>query len=246
MADRILEVGAAGIEGADAKVKAMMNNMVNAETPAYKKSDVVIKSFPTYLEEAKIRSSTQVPQVQGTVYDQNPGTMVRTGNKYDVAIGGNGYFVIQTPWGSGYTRDGRFTLDKDGRLVTVAGNYPVLGGGGPISVTAGTNFEFLADGSIKADDGTIINTIKVVTINDTSKLSPMSGSIYKLNGGDTIVQDSSSPRLMSGYIESSNDNIIEDMADLVYLSHIYANDAKIISNREAMLSRALDIGKPAQ
>jgi len=56
--DKILEVGGAGIESADAKVKALMNNMVNSETPGYRKSDVVIKSFPTYLEEAQRRSST--------------------------------------------------------------------------------------------------------------------------------------------------------------------------------------------
>jgi len=245
MGDRILEVGAAGIEGAEAKVKAMMNNMVNAETPGYKKTDVVIKSFPTYLEEAKIRSSTQVPKVESVIYDQSPGTMVRTGNKYDVAIGGNGYFVVQTPWGNGYTRDGRFTLDKEGNLVTVSGNYPVIGAGGPITVTAGESFDFLPDGGIKMNDGSLVNTIKIVTVDDTSKLRPMGASLYQITG-NAQVTDNSAPRIMSGYVEASNDNIIKDMADLVYITHVYSNDAKIISNREAMLSRALDIGRPAQ
>jgi flagellar basal-body rod protein FlgF len=244
MSDGILEVGAAGIEGADEKVKALMNNMVNAETPGYRKSDVVIKSFPTYLEEAQKRSSTQVPKVVGTYYNQTPGTLLRTGNKTDVALGGQGFFVIQTPNGDGYTRDGRFTLDQDGRLVTVAGNYPVMGLEGPIMVTPGTKIEFAGDGKIIVD-GTEINTIKVVDFDDTSKLKPISGSVFQAST-DMVPEIDQNPRVVDGYIEASNVNVIEEMMNLMYLSRVYAVDSKIVSNRDTMLSGALEMGKPVQ
>ena len=244
MGDKILEVGAAGIEGADAKVKALMNNMVNSETPGYRKSDVVIKSFPTYLEEAQRRSSTQVPQIERSYYNQTPGTLLRTGNKTDLAIGGEGFFVIETPQGEEYTRDGRFTLDQEGRLVTASGNYAVLGLGGPIIINPGDEVEFSGDGRIRVK-GVEVNTIKIVKFEDMSVLSPVTGSIFKA-GTEARIETNQTPRIVSGYVEASNVNIIEEMMNLIYLSRVYGIDSKIVSNREAMMSRAIEMGRPAQ
>jgi flagellar basal-body rod protein FlgG len=244
MGDRILEVGGAGIESADAKVKALMNNIVNSETPGYRKSDVVIKSFPTYLEEAKVRSSTSVPQVQSMNYNQSPGTLLRTGNKTDLAIGGEGFFVVETPWGNCYTRDGRFALDQEGKLVTVAGNYPVLGAAGRITLTPGSNAEFTSEGKVLMD-GDIINSLKIVKFSDLSSLESVSGSLFKAKEKAEF-ETLQSPRVISGYVEASNVNIIEEMMNLIYLSRIYGIDSKLVSNRDAMLSKAMEIGKPAQ
>jgi len=242
--DKILEVGAAGIEGADAKVKALMNNMVNSETPGYRKSDVVIKSFPTYLEEAQRRSSTQVPQIERSYYNQTPGTLLRTGNKTDLAIGGEGFFVIETLQGEGYTRDGRFTLDQEGRLVTASGNYAVMGLSGPIIINPGDEVEFSGDGRIRVK-GVEVNTIKIVKFEDMSVLSPVTGSIFKA-GTEARIETNQTPRIVSGYVEASNVNIIEEMMNLIYLSRVYGIDSKIVSNREAMMSRAIEMGRPAQ
>ena len=244
MGDKILEVGGAGIEGADAKVKALMNNMVNSETPGYRKSDVVIKSFPTYLEEAQRRSSTQVPQIEGTFYNQTPGTLLRTGNKTDLAIGGEGFFVVETPQGEGYTRDGRFTLDQEGRLVTAAGNYPVMGLTGPVVVNPGDDMEFSGDGRIRVK-GVEVNTVKIVKFEDVSVLKPITGSLFKA-GTEARIETNQTPRIVSGYIEASNVNIIEEMMNLIYLSRVYGIDSKIVANREAMMSRAIEMGRPAQ
>ena len=244
MGDRILEVGGAGIEGADAKVKALMNNMVNSETPGYRKSDVVIKSFPTYLEAAQQRSSAQIPQIEGVHYNQTPGTLLRTGNRTDLAIGGDGFFVIETPQGEGYTRDGRFALNQDGKLVTVSGNYPVMGIGGPIIVNPGDDIEFSGDGKVRVK-GAEINTVKIVKFEDASALTPLNGSVFKASD-QAQIEVNQTPRVVSGYVEASNVNIIEEMMNLIYLSHVYGLDTKIVANREAMLSRAMDIGKPAQ
>lgn len=244
MGDRILEVGGAGIEGADAKVKAMMNNMANSETPGYKKSDVVIKSFPTYLEEARVRSSAQVPYVESMHYNQTPGTLLNTGNNTDLSIGGRGFFSIETPQGECYTRDGRFVLDQDGKLVTVAGNYPVIGLGGPIVVDPGSKVNFSSEGKVLVN-GVVVNTVKVVQFADQSQLLPVSGSVFQATP-QAVSEINETPSLVSGYVEASNVNIIEEMMNLIYLSHAYAADTKIVSNREAMLTRALEMGRPAQ
>jgi flagellar basal body rod protein FlgG len=244
MGDRILEVGGAGIEGMDAKVKVLMNNMVNSETPGYRKSDVVIKSFPTYLEAAQVKSSTQVPRVEGVYHNQTPGTLLRTGNKTDLAIGGDGFFVVETPDGAGYTRDGRFTLDQDGRLITVAGNFPVIGTSGPITVPPGSQIEFTGDGKISVD-GVEVNTIRIVKFEKPTELEPITGSLFRAND-KMNTETLGYPRIVSGYVEASNVDIIEEMMNLITMSRVYNIDAKIISNRDAMLSRALEMGRPAQ
>lgn len=242
--DKILEVGGAGIDGADAQVKALMNNIVNSETPGFRKSDVVIKSFPTYLEEAQLRSSTQVPQVEGIHYDQTPGTLLRTGNKTDLAIGGEGFFVIDTPYGEGYTRDGRFTLDQNGKLVTVAGNFPVEGISGQIIVNPGDDIEFTVDGKVRVNEQEL-NTIKVVKFPDMSALTPINGSTFKAS--DQAEREiNQTPRIVSGYVEASNTNLIEEYMNMIYLSRVYEVDSKVVANREAMLSKAVEMGKAAQ
>jgi flagellar basal-body rod protein FlgF len=242
--DKILEVGGAGIEGADAQVKALMNNIVNSETPGFRKSDVVIKSFPSYLEAAQLRSSTQVPQVEGIHYDQTPGTLLRTGNKTDLAIGGDGFFVIDTPQGTGYTRDGRFTINQDGKLVTVAGNFPVDGLSGQIIVNPGDEIEFSGDGKVRVN-GQEVNAIKVVKFADVSSLTPVNGSVFKASDQAEMEIDQN-PRVVTGYVEASNVNIIEEMMNMIYLSRIYGIDSKIVSNRESMMSKAVGMGGPAQ
>jgi flagellar basal body rod protein FlgG len=243
MVDKILEVGGAGIDGADAKVRALMNNIVNSETPGYKRSDVVIKAFPTYLEQANIRSSTQVPQVQGTYYDQTPGPLLRTGNSLDVAIGGDGFFSVMTPQGERYTRDGRFTLDQSGKLITTAGNYPVMGLGGQVMVQPGSKVNFTSEGKVMVD-GVEVNTLKVIKVADTAKLKPITGSLFSADSAEMTINDA--PRLVSGYVETSNSNIIEEYMNMIYLNRIYSTDSKIVANRETMFTRALDMGRPAQ
>ena len=233
MGDAILEVGGAGIEGADAKVKALMNNVVNSETPGYRKSDVIIKSFPAYLDAAQKKSNMSVPQVDGMYFDQQAGPLLRTGNKTDLAIGGDGFFVVDMPDGKGYTRDGRFAINPNGRLVTVAGNYPVEGLSGPINIQPGAKIEFTTDGHVLSQ-GAEINTIKIVNFDDKTALKPVTGSIFR--APDTArTEINPSPAVVDGYVEASNVNEIEETMNLISFNRNYAVDRKIVSNRDTML-----------
>ena len=103
MTDKIFEIGDSGIEAAEERAKSLMNNMVNAETPGYRKSDVTVKAFPLELEAAEARQKGKIgpmaPKVEGAYYSHAPGALVRTGNDTDLAIGGDGFFVIEGPFG---------------------------------------------------------------------------------------------------------------------------------------------------
>ncbi|OGB87579.1 hypothetical protein A3H38_01030 [candidate division WOR-1 bacterium RIFCSPLOWO2_02_FULL_46_20] len=244
MTDKIFEIGEAGLESSDQRVRKLMDNMVNSEVPGYKKSEAIIRGFPLELEAATQRISSVKPQADGTFYNNIHGALIKTDNKFDLALGSDGYFVLAGPWGEGYTRDGRFRLDQDGRLLTVAGNYPVLGENGPIIVSQGAEVEVNQTGEIKVD-GMVIDRVRVANPEVQDSLVPLNGSIFKRKDA-AVMQEIESPRVIQGYVEASNVNIIEQMVEMVALERTYKINAETIKTRGEMLTRAMELGRPTQ
>lgn len=252
MPDRILEIGKNSLDSSDARVKVMMNNIVNAQTPGYKKSDVVIKSFPLYLEQAqksidqKDNYNTMVPQATGVYQNHLQGSLLNTGGKTDLAIEGKGYFVLQGPDGEVFTRDGRFHLNEDGMVVSNAGNYAVLGQGGPLMVIPGSKLEITKDGSVMIDD-TKTDMIRVASFDDPQKLESINNSFFRIPPGEDIAYaEEDSPRIAQGFLESSNVNTMDETMNMIYFERMYGAMTKIIQTRDASLARAMEMGRPTQ
>jgi flagellar basal-body rod protein FlgF len=240
-----LEIGEAGLESTDERVRKLMDNMVNAEVPGYKKSEAVIRGFPLELESAEQRLSSVKPQVEGSHFSNLAGALVKTGGKLDVALGSDGFFVISGPWGEGYTRDGRFKLDKDGRVITLAGDYPVLGQSGPLVVTPGADVEITQAGELRVDQ-VVVDHLRVVNPEKTEDLSPLSGSVFKRSESASVLREVENPRVIQGYVESSNVNVIDQMMEMMMVERTYNLNAKIVSTRDANLARAMELGRPTQ
>lgn len=242
MTDSILGIGQSGLETTDEKVKGLMNKMVHAETPGFKSSDVTVRSFPLELESAQRRIQAETPKVEGTFYNHTQGSLIRTGKSTDLALGSEGFFVILCPWGEGYTRDGRFTVNAEGQLVSTVGNYPLLGQNGPIQITPGTEIEIGQDGEVRSG-ATVLDRIRVTNFAGKQELESVNGTIFKNPDQKLAPVEIDSPRIIAGYIEASNVNIVDQMMELIYLSRIYNLDTKIVQTRETTLTRALDMGK---
>ena len=242
MTDPILQIGKSGLDTTEQKVKALTNKMVNAEVPGFKGNDVLIRSFPLELEAAHKRIESQQPQIEDTYYDYTSGTLMPTGNQLDLALGGKGFFVVLAPWGEAYTRDGRFTLDSEGRLISTANSYPLMGKNGPIIVTPGSKIEIDQYGNVMIGQ-TLVDSIRVVDIADKKQLDSVNGVLFKTASINSIITEVPSPRVVQGYVESSNTSIVDVMTELVQLSRLYNMDAKIISTRENIMSRAIEMGK---
>jgi flagellar basal-body rod protein FlgF len=245
MTDRIFEIGEAGLESSDQKVRKLMDNMVNSRVPGYKKSDVVVRSFPLELQSATQRISAMKPQVEGSFYSNIQGALIKTDGKLDFAIGDEGYFVLSAPWGDAYTRDGRFHLDSEGRIVSVAGNLPLMGRQGPIILPFGSEVEVTQSGAVIVD-GTEIDRILVVTPENREALESINGSVFKKKDLYSVMSENENPRVIQGYVEASNVKVIDQMMEMIYLERMYNLNTKMLQTRDANLARSMELGRPTQ
>ncbi len=148
---RGLYTGASGMIAQEARLDAIANNLANVDKTAYKKDLTLFKAFPDMIIRrlnddglgitpagsydtmpfvGKLGTGVEVNEVY-TIYEQ--GSLMRTENPFDVALDGKGFFTVMTERGERYTRNGAFTLNKDGILVTHNG-LPVLGQNGIIKL----------------------------------------------------------------------------------------------------------------
>ena len=135
------------------------NNIANIDTTGFKADNAAFSRISdagraaTASSPARTAASASCRTAPRWI-DLSPGAIQRTGNPLDVAIDGKGYFVVQTPRGQRYTRNGAFEINATGQLVTSDGDQ-VLGAGGPITFQP-TDHDIIISptGIVSARDGT--------------------------------------------------------------------------------------------
>lgn len=245
MNDRIYEISRSGLSDADDRMKQLMNDVVNARTPGFKKSESVTRSFPLELKDAQNRLlGGEAPRSEGTFYSHIQGALVPTKQPWDLAIGSQGFFVLQGPQGLIYTRDGRFKITPDGNVVSMANNYPLLGTYGQIVVDPMKKNEVSEQGEVRCE-GEIINKIRIVNFENIQQLQSYNGVLFYSSEpvGEIDVVD---PRIVTGYIEAANANIAEEMMDMYALRQHYNFNVKVIEARNQMLNRAQEMSRSNQ
>jgi flagellar basal-body rod protein FlgF len=209
------------------------NNLANTETTGFRARQL---SFQEYLSPVprevgeKPERPLSLVDAAFAVTSSTAGALQTTGNPLDLAIDGNGYFAVRTEQGERYTRDGSFTLDSTGRLVTMDGQ-PVLGDSGVISVPP--------------DGGAI-------TIDPTGRISTKRGALGRLRlvsfanraslwavGGNRLASDTApsetnpaSVRVVQGTVERSNVQPTFEMSRLAEISRSYDMVGGLLKNTQ--------------
>jgi flagellar basal-body rod protein FlgG len=181
-------------------IEIVTNNLANAQTTGFK------RDFGRVLE------SQQLLDV-GSSIDTTSGDITATQNPLDVAIDGEGFFAIQTPAGVRFTRNGSFSLNESGDLVTKQGMKVLSSSGSPINVT-GNNIG-IQDGGIVTADGNEVATLKIVTFRNINLLQKEGSNQFVWNGATGDVQEVNQPRVKSGALERSNVNSMSEMIQLM-------------------------------
>lgn len=239
------------------KMDTLSNNLANADTTGYKKEGVTAKTFETQLAiKVKDGSNAYIDQQIGKLNlgvkigenytDYSQGSYRYTGNTYDLALGGDGFFNISFMNKEGeqsvkYTRDGNFTIDNEGALRTQDGDY-VLGESGEIYIpTNAVDVSINKLGEIYAD-GEYIDTIKITDFEDYNYLKKYGENMYDAVEGATEKEPTAT--IDQGYLEQSNINVVTEMVNMISLSRTYEANQKLIQTMDDALDKSANqIGK---
>ena len=152
------------------------------------------------------------PQDRATWRDMDQGSVQNTGNPLDVALNGEGFFVVETPRGERYTRAGRFSIGANGRLVDQEGNAVLDSRGRPIAFSAqDTQIDITGDGSIRTENGDIAK-LRVVRFEKPQNLIAEGNRLMDAKNEAPLPMDR--PAITQGALEGSNVHPILEMTRL--------------------------------
>ena len=190
-------------------------NMANANTPGYKAERTLFSDWLSKQSGADApRGGRSVSFVQdrATYRDQGAGPMQHTGNPLDLALGGEGYFSVDTPRGPRLTRAGRFTPMADGRVGDSEGNALLDTTGKPIRVgAADQNITITADGTVSSENGRI-GKIGVVRPSDPMRVTAEGARTFR---ADTDTVPVAQPQVVQGVVEDSNVQPVLEMTRMM-------------------------------
>ena len=201
------------------RLDVLANNLAHVDTPGFKEDRL---RFTEALDEAN-RGTWFVDTPQTRVALQQ-GAARQTGNELDVALTGEGFFVVETPSGTRLTRSGRFAIAPTGLLCTTSGDT-VLGESGPIAIppVSGNQSGLIrigSDGDVTMGDQTLGRLKRVVAPAD--QLEKADGRLFHVVGGDVeSLPPAMSGEVLQGHIEESNVNAVTTMTQIIEVQRTF-------------------------
>jgi flagellar basal body rod protein FlgG len=211
------------------------NNLANVSTDGFKGERVFSRL---------VEGALPVPDA---VTDFSPGTLQPTGNPYDVAIDGRGFFVVQTANGERLSRGGTLHISQDGTLVDAAGNA-LMGEHGPVQITTRgmqdvSSVQITSSGVVRVND-TDIDQLRLETIPPHTSLTREGNGLFVppqhrvRMGRDTAV-------VRQGAIEESNVTPVSEMVDMIAIQRAYTAVEKAMTTLDATRGVATtELGRP--
>jgi flagellar basal-body rod protein FlgG len=252
-----LWISKTGMEAQQVQLDVISNNLANVSTNGFKKSRAVFEDLmyqnlrqvgSNTSEQSTLPTGLQIGLGVRTVATSrsfSQGNLQQSNNNLDVAVQGNGFFQLTLPDGTiGYTRDGAFQIDSQGRLVT-SGGLPVANG---ITVPSNaTSIAIATNGAVTAQiPGTTapqaIGTISLASFINPAGLEPKGQNIYTetVSSGQPNVGTAGANglgTLMSGFVETSNVNVVQELVSMIQTQRAYEMNSKAIQTSDQMLQK---------
>jgi len=269
---------ASGMRAQQWRLDSVANNLSNVNTDSYKREQAVFKANPEMLLRRRsddgvylhpFGSADNAPiigklgtgvELNELYVDFSQGAFKETENDYDLALEGKGFFVVTTPYGEQYTRNGSFMRGKEGFMETKEG-YPVLGRNGPIRVQQ-NNFKIDKDGNVwinaeYADDpdtmvsrednewGQIVlmDTLRMVGFERERYLKKHGSSFYRadeFSGPPIELEGEDRPRVYQGFNEAANVDPVVEMVQMIEVNRSYEANQKVIQTHDSMLGTLIN------
>ena len=219
------------------RLEVITNNLANAATAGVKADQIHFESVL-----ANVKNPTQAPVFSNERFstDFSSGALQKSDNPLDLALEGEGFFVVNTPQGPAYTRQGNFHRGAAGRLVNADG-HEVQGSNGPIPI-AGGRIDIGAGGVVMVN-GVAAGTLAKVDFPKPYQLSKAGAGLFVPVNPQAPITPSTA-EVKQGYLESSNVKVIVEMARMIEASRYFESCAKAVKGYDEMTARAAnDLGK---
>jgi flagellar basal-body rod protein FlgG len=225
-------IAANGLLRQEQRFNLIANNLSNIQTTGFKK-DVPV--FSKILSQSTDRFGGGGNQSSVTLFQQ--GDLQRTGNELNLAIEGEGFFKVQTPWGVRYTRNGNFALNQAGTLIDGNG-FPVMGSRDEISLRGGKTIQVQPNGAVQAD-GQEVDRISLVTFADLRAIQKEGHTYFRAAEGQEEIEASGS-QVVQGALESANVNGIEEMIRLIDAQRSFEACQRVIQAQDELNGKAVN------
>ncbi len=235
--DRLLYTAMSGATGTMNRQAAVAHNLANTSTPGYRSEEHRLRAVQVQSKNTPAALPTRAFAVDASTHtDFTAGPMMYTGRQMDVAIQGRGWIAVQLPDGTeGYTRNGNLQVDANGVLQTKNG-LPVMGDGGQISIPPDQKIELGRDGTLTVipltgqQTASTVGRVKMVNPADTD-LQRGEDGVFRLAAGGAAPIDEN-VRLVTGFIEGSNVNPVEQMVNMISLARQFEMQVKMMTEAE--------------
>jgi len=252
------------------RLDGVANNLANVDTTGYKRDQAAFRANPELLIR-RMRDdgvyqhpfgSADVAPIIGKLgmgvelnelyvsFDQ--GSLQETHNDFDMALDGRGFFVVSTPYGERYTRNGSFILGMEGLLLTKEG-YQVMGENGPIQIQHNNfqvdnfgriwvNAEYGPDDLVSReantwDEPVLLDTLRIVDFEIDRYLRKQGSSLYSATetSGPPFDLEGNRPRVIQGSIETANVEPVREMVQMIEVNRAYEANQRVIQAHDSML-----------
>ena len=215
------------------------HNIANAQTSGFKRR---IASFSAAMDDqlGGKKKGESINVKSG--FDFTQGNLEYSEKKLDLAINGKGFFVIESPEGVSYTRNGQFTLDGNGQIVDVRGRT-VAGTTGAITVPRNiseSQITVTPEGNVEANDA-VIGKLQVVEFGDNADKLKAAGDNCFTAPEDLDPEDAEDSFVEQGYREASNVNIISESINLLTVSRLYEASMKVVTKKSDSSKSILNV-----
>lgn len=218
------------------------NNLVNANTPGYKKDVLVSGSFPEMLlyklndpddngQPSAVGGISMGVRVEEVYTDHTTGCRRVSENAWALAVADEGYFTLNTPQGERYTRNGEFGVDSAGRVVSTEG-YPLMGQKGEI-IVKGSDFQIDREGRVHSG-GSEVDRLKIV--NFSTPLTKEGSSLFRGEAPNVV----ENPQVFQGFVEESNVAPIGEMINMIQVMRAYEANQKVVQTIDTTLDKAVN------
>lgn len=216
------------------------NNIANADTTGFKVEQLLLGTeVGDRARNDMVKPGASFVLDNGVGRDYGQGELSQTGRVLDFAIEGEGaFFKLQDGSGEAYTRDGAFTLDAEGKLVT-EGGLAVLGDGGEIILNPQLGEPTVGSDGTITQDGQPVGRLSVVRFDTLAVLEKGGDGLYR-NTSNATGSEANDVRIRQGMLEGSNVNPILEITNLIEISRAYERMTKLIENANDLSRRSVE------